>query len=111
MALNELKYEFKVDNPVSISEWVHLGVVGSGDLEVLIEKKDFNGAVECKVITPVDGFKDIWEKVLGKFVFDNNLGDILIRINDNNATPVVVSMRLRQALNEALKEMEVKKNA
>lgn len=104
MALNELKFEYKVENPVSIKkEWAHLGVVGSGDMEVLLEKKDYNGAVKVKVVTPVRGFDKVWNLVLDKFVQSNSLGDLLIEINDNNATPVVASMRLRQALNEGNK--------
>lgn len=104
MALNELNYEFKVDNPKSIKkEWSHLGVVGSGDMEVLMEKKDFNGAVKVKVVTPVTGFDKVWGMVLKKFITDSSLGDVYMEINDNNATPIIVSMRLRQALAEANK--------
>ncbi len=104
MALNELNFKYKVENPQSIAkEYSHLGVVGSGDLEVLMEKKDFGGGAEVKVVTPVTGFDKVWEMVVTKFVKGNNLGDLLIEINDNNATPVVVSMRLRQALAEANK--------
>lgn len=104
MALNELNFEYKVKKPVTIErEWAHLGVVGSGDMEVLLEKKDYNGAVKVKVVTPVRGFEKVWNLVLEKFVHTHSLGDVLIEINDNNATPVVASMRLRQALNEGNK--------
>ncbi|MEW6624860.1 MAG: malonate decarboxylase acyl carrier protein [Bacillota bacterium] len=102
MSLQELNFKFKVENPKSISkEWFHFGVVGSGDLEVLIERKDLSGATQVKVVTPVVGYEKIWEMVLDKFVSEYSLGDLSIEINDNNATPVVVSMRLRQALIEA----------
>lgn len=104
MALNELNLEYKVDNAKSINqEWYHFGVVGSGDMEVLMEKKDLGGAVKVKVVTPVVGFDKVWQLVLETFVRDSGLGDVSIEINDNNATPVVVSMRLRQALAEANK--------
>lgn len=102
MALNELNYEFKVDHPKSIKkEWSHLGVVGSGDMEVLLEKKDLDGAVKVKVVTPVTGFDKVWGLVLEKFVNESSLGDVYLEINDNNATPIIVSLRLRQALAEA----------
>lgn len=108
MALNTLNMEFKVENPTSINKEIsHLGVVGSGDMEVLMEKVDLGGAVKVKVVTPVVGFDRIWNMVVEKFVKDNSLGNLSIEINDNNATPVVVSMRLRQALAEANKESEV----
>ena len=42
-----------------------------------------------------------WEKMLGKFVTDTGVGNVSIEINDDNATPIVVYMRLRQALAEA----------
>ena len=42
-----------------------------------------------------------WQKMLEKFVNDTGVGNIVIEINDDNATPIVVYMRLRQALAEA----------
>jgi len=101
MALNELNFEYKVDSPVKVGLSVHhYGVVGSGDMEVIMESADLGGAVKVKVVTPVTGFDQVWNKVLGRFVNENSLGDLSIEINDNNATPVIVSMRLRQALAE-----------
>ena len=76
-------------------------MTGSGDLEVMMEKKALNGGVKAKVVTPVKGFDAVWEKMLGKFVADTGVGNVSIEINDDNATPIVVYMRLRQALAEA----------
>lgn len=73
----------------------------SGDLEVMFTKADLGGKVKAKVCTPVVGFDAVWEKMLGKFVNDTGVGNIVIEINDDNATPIVVYMRLRQALAEA----------
>lgn len=101
MALQLLHYEFKVEAPKRIPiEWGHYGVTGSGDLEVLFERQDLNGAVRVKVATPVKGFEHVWKKVLERFVTEFNLGDLSIEINDDNATPVVVYLRLRQGLVE-----------
>ena len=105
MALTELSFTCKADNPKPLPvEWSHTGVVGSGDMEVMFERKDLDGAVEFKVITPVTGFDQVWEKVLDRFVRDSGLADVSVEINDNNATPVVVGMRMRQAVEEARKE-------
>lgn len=102
MSLRILNFEFTAATPKSIvKEWSHLGVVGSGDLEVLMEKKDLGGKTKIKVVTPVVGFDAVWEKMVGKFVKESNIGDVFIEINDNNATPIVVYMRLRQAFAEA----------
>lgn len=105
MALTELSFTFKADDPKPLPvEWSHTGVVGSGDMEVMFERKDLDGAVEIRVITPVTGFDQVWEKVLDRFVRDSGLADVSVEINDNNATPVVVGMRMRQAVEEARKE-------
>jgi malonate decarboxylase delta subunit len=106
MALQQLNFEFKVDNPIEFGpEWSHYGVTGSGDLEILMEKQDLGGAVKIQVVTPVVGFDKVWGLVLEKIVIEKRLGNISIEINDNNATPIVVSMRLRQALAEAAKDV------
>ncbi len=102
MALTEINLEYKANDPVSIKkEWSHLGVTGSGDMEVLMERKDLDGATKVKIVTPVVGFDKVWNLVLKKFVDQNNIGDVSIEINDNNATPIVASIRLRQALANA----------
>lgn len=102
MALQTLEFSFKSAATQGIAkEWSHLGVTGSGDLEVLMEKKALDGGVTAKVVTPVKGFDKVWEKMLEKFVNDTGVGNVSIEINDDNATPIVVYMRLRQALAEA----------
>ena len=107
MALQELLFEFKVEHPTPIKkEWVHSGVVGSGDLEVLMEKEDLKGSVQVKVVTPVNGFQPVWTKVLERFINQKQLGDVKIEINDNNATPIVVALRLSQTFAEANKVEE-----
>ena len=103
MALHEMKFSFQAEGEtVSIpKQWSHTGVVGSGDMEVLIRHKELKGEAEFKVVTPVIGFDNIWEKVLKKFVNDTRVGNVFVEINDNNSTPFIASMRLKQALIEA----------
>lgn len=101
MALQILNFEFRTEDPQSIPvEWAHHGVTGSGDLEVMMERRDLCGAVQAKVVTPVKGFEAVWKMVLEKFIREFSLGDLSIEINDDNATPIVVYMRLRQSLME-----------
>lgn len=109
MALKELSFSFQPKGHYTVfqPEWSHSGVVGSGDMEVLMEHKDQDGYVTAKVITPVEGFDQVWEKVLGKFVAESNIGNLHLEINDNNATPFIVSIRLRQALIEAREEAQL----
>ena len=103
MALHEINFTVQAEGQTESfpREWSHTGVVGSGDMELLMKSKHLNDAVEVKVVTPVTGFDEIWKRVLEKFVNDNKLGDVLLEINDNNSTPFIVAMRLKQALIEA----------
>lgn len=82
------------------ADWAHSGVVGSGDMEVLMQRGDFGGAVRVKIVTPVTGYDEVWEKVLRKFVEESKISDTSIEINDNNSTPYIVAMRLKQGLLE-----------
>ena len=103
MALQEIYVSYK-QNPGYFkipADWSHSGIVSSGDMEVMIQRKDLDGEIKFKVVTPVKGFDDIWKRVLLKFADESRLGDAEIEINDNNATPFVVATRLRQALREA----------
>jgi malonate decarboxylase delta subunit len=99
--LNELNFEFKAATPKDFpAEFLHYGVVGSGDMEIIMERKPLGGAVRVKVLTPIGGYDEVWKRVLGRFVNDTHIGNASIEINDCNATPVVGSLRLRQALSE-----------
>lgn len=105
MALIHLNYSFDGVPGASIPEaWSHSGVVGSGDMEVLLYRRDQGGRVNVTVCTPVHGFDQVWEQVLRRFVEQSGCGDLDLEINDNNATPFVVSLRLQQALMEAREE-------
>ena len=100
-SLNTLNFEFKASESKDVvSRSLHFGVVGSGDMEVLIHKEALDGGVKVKVVTPVQGFDGVWEKVLNKFVEDTGTSNAFFEINDNNATPAVVNLRLHQALGE-----------
>ena len=100
--LNQFKFEFKADHPKDFPlEFLHHGVVGSGDIEILIEREALQGSVRIKVLTPISGYEEVWRRVLSRFVKDTHIGNASIEINDCNATPVVGSLRLRQALAEA----------
>ena len=102
MALKHLEFTFAGTPGASIpEEWSHSGVVGSGDMEVLMYRRQQDGKVNVRVCTPVVGFDEVWEKVLERFVSDSGCGDIDMEINDNNATPFIVTLRLKQALIEA----------
>ena len=75
-----------------------VGVVGSGNLEVLIEPTSLGGACEIEVKTAAVGFGTTWQAVMADFHARWQLADTRIAINDMGATPAVVSLRLDQAV-------------
>lgn len=78
-----------------------VGVVASGNLEVLIESLDLGGQMQVEVLTTVRGFDAIWAAVVEDFARRHPLSDVRVAINDVGATPAVVGLRLDQAV-EAL---------
>jgi malonate decarboxylase delta subunit len=78
------------------------GVVGSGNLEVLVDAGPAAGFCEVSVSTSARGFGQIWQALLSEFAAQNPAGGTRIAINDMGATPAVVSLRLGQALSEYL---------
>ena len=82
---------------------VLVGVVGSGNLEVLLEPGE---APHCRVgvETSARGFGPIWQAVLDDFHERHALAGVRVSINDMGATPAVVSLRLDQAVAELQSE-------
>lgn len=76
----------------------HVGVVASGNLEVLCEPPSTPGA-RIVVRTTVDGYGSIWRAVLERFLSRHAIAADL-EINDFGATPATVTLRLEQALEE-----------
>jgi malonate decarboxylase delta subunit len=79
-----------------IAKKAHVGVVGSGDMEVLMEPAQGEGA-HVWITTSVDGFRDSWKAVFDRF-FSKFGGAVRIQINDAGATPGSVLLRLEQAV-------------
>ncbi len=88
-------FEFTYPAKRKVENRAHVGVVGSGNLEVLMET---SGEAESRVRirTSVNGFREIWKAVLDRF-FDRFDAAVNIEINDAGATPGVVMLRLQQA--------------
>jgi len=88
--------EFNYPAKRKVPKRAHVGVVGSGDLEVLLEPAEGEVA-HVSIRTSVDGFLDTWKAVLDRF-FTKYDGVVRIQINDAGATPGNVQLRLEQAL-------------
>src|ERR1700739_4039817 len=79
----------------AVARRVHVGVGGSGDLEVLLEPSA-DADAHVAVTTSVDGFGTVWKHVLDRF-FTRFQGAAAIEINDFGAPPGVVLLRLWEA--------------
>ena len=95
--METLSFDYPASGPVS--RRAHVGVVGSGDLEVLLEPS-VDGQAHVAVRTSADGFEDVWRAVLDRFFARNDLA-AAIEINDAGATPGTVYLRLAQAAEES----------
>jgi malonate decarboxylase delta subunit len=75
-----------------------VGVVASGDLEVLLQRTLQSTDCVVTVSTAVRGFDAVWEAVLADFVERRAPGGLRISINDGGARPDVVALRLAQGV-------------
>lgn len=96
--METLHYRFEAGSRPLASAPQLVGVVSSGNLEVLIERAALGGACEIEVRTAANGFGATWEAVMADFHARWQLSDARICINDMGATPAVVSLRLDQAV-------------
>lgn len=75
-----------------------VGVVASGNLEVLVERLLPQDECEIDVRTPVTGFDAVWQAVAADFTARGAVGGLRFSINDGGARPDMVGLRLAQAL-------------
>ncbi|MGO4332853.1 malonate decarboxylase subunit delta [Cupriavidus sp. 2TAF22] len=96
--MEQLKFEYPAGAPASRN--VLVGVVGSGDLEVMVEPGT-TGTTVIDVTTSVDGYGKVWGAQLARVFSAEPRAAMRVRIHDFGATPGVVGMRLAEAF-EAL---------
>ena len=92
-------FSFRYPAGTTVRQRAHTGVVGSGDMEILIEPGR-KRQTEFFVRTAADGFQETWKAVFERFIAMSDI-DAVITINDFGATPGVVSLRLAQAVEMA----------
>ena len=97
--MERLQFEFDGGRPAGAFLPTLVGVVGSGNLEVLVEPGE--GALcTVEIETSARGFGHIWQAVLRDFHERHPLAGVRLSINDMGATPAVVGLRLDQAVAE-----------
>jgi len=95
--MEKIHLEYSAQAPASSRTQV--GVVGSGDLEVLMEPGE-PGKTIININTSVDGSTPVWHAQMDRLFKQADLPAVRIDINDFGATPGVVQMRIAQALEE-----------
>jgi malonate decarboxylase delta subunit len=94
--METIKFEYPAKQPAAGR--VLVGVVGSGDLEVLLEPGE-SGKTRVTVNTSVDGAASQWRALFDRlFATLPNAAAMNLELNDFGATPGVVRMRLEQAM-------------
>ncbi|MCW8450385.1 biotin-independent malonate decarboxylase subunit beta [Legionella quinlivanii] len=94
------KYQYTFDLLQTLPEapLIKVGVAGSGNLEVIVKPTGNKKQTIIEVNTAVSGFKPTWDAVIERFIEDYPYAGLDICLNDAGATPPVVSLRLRQAI-------------
>jgi malonate decarboxylase delta subunit len=75
-----------------------IGVVASGNLEVLLERGASPALCTVEIATAAHGFGAVWEAVLNDFAARRAAGGLRIAINDGGARPDTVALRLAQGV-------------
>jgi malonate decarboxylase delta subunit len=92
-----LHFEFAGSQMPARFNSILVGVVGSGNLEVMLESASGQACI-LDITTSARGFGHIWQAVVTDFHARHDLAGVTISINDMGATPAVVSLRLDQAV-------------
>ena len=75
-----------------------VGVVASGNLEVLLERVLEPSDCSVEIATTAHGFGEVWQAVVDDFVARHTPGGLRISINDGGARPDTVALRLAQGV-------------
>jgi malonate decarboxylase delta subunit len=105
--MEKMLYEYPAGAPAAGRALA--GVVGSGDLEVLLEPGS-DGISTVAICTSVDGMGAVWQALLTRILTADastadaskaqSLPAVRLEINDFGATPGVVRLRIAQAFDQ-----------
>jgi len=102
------KLSFKLNAPKRAGgtrAQVIVGVVASGNLEVLLERASAPDVCTIDIATAAHGFGAVWEAVVRDFVARRAAGGLRISVNDGGARPDTVALRLAQGVH-MIEELE-----
>ena len=95
------KLSFRLSSPNSASgtrTQAIVGVVASGNLEVLLERTSPADVCTIEIATAAHGFGLVWDAVVRDFAARRSAGGLRISINDGGARPDTVALRLAQGV-------------
>lgn len=92
--MERLEFQYQTSKP--IQKAAHIGVVGSGDLEIIVEPVEGQTS-SVSILTGSDGFGQVWQNVLTRF-FSRYPITANFTVHDFGATPGVVMLRFTQVL-------------
>ena len=97
--METLRYSHTARHRVSgQKEDVIIGVLASGNLEILLERVLPGNGCEVTIVTVMRGFDDTWMAVVTEFFERCSPGGLRISINDGGARPDTVFLRLMQGI-------------
>ncbi|MFV0821624.1 biotin-independent malonate decarboxylase subunit beta [Tatlockia micdadei] len=96
--MDTYEYTFALEKKLKNGAVTKVGVAGSGNLEVIVKPNTQTKQTRITVHTTVSGFKATWDEVIQRFIEDYPYQALELTLNDAGATPPVVSLRLRQAI-------------
>lgn len=97
--MEKLNFDLAAPRPAGGTRATALvGVVASGNLEVLIERGGPADRCTLEIHTAAHGFGDLWAAVVADFVAQRAAGGLRIAINDGGARPDTVTLRLAQGV-------------
>jgi malonate decarboxylase delta subunit len=97
--MEHLNYRHKMTRQASGTQTsAVVGVVASGNLEVLVERALPHHDCEVDIHSQATGFGDVWSAVIADFVSRRAVGGLRFSINDGGARPDTVALRLAQAV-------------
>ncbi|HEV3100914.1 MAG TPA: malonate decarboxylase acyl carrier protein [Steroidobacteraceae bacterium] len=97
--METLSYRHKAQERAAGSKSLAIiGVVASGNLEVLVERLLPDTECQVDINTAAEGFGAVWEAVVADFVERRSPGGLKLSVNDGGARPDTVALRLAQAV-------------
>ena len=97
--METLSYRHKAQERAAGSKSLAIiGVVASGNLEVLVERLLPDTECQVDINTAAEGFGAVWEAVVADFVERRSPGGLRLSVNDGGALQDTVTLRLAQSV-------------